>query len=103
MELSADGRTFKDVSSFSKFVNVPELIALYAEIADTKTADMLNLPRPDVVRRDGKPGFEIVEAEPSAQEEAGIQALVAEAERWIWRATLLPKDMSKVLRARAAI
>jgi hypothetical protein len=70
MELSADGRTFKEVSSFSKFVNIPELIALYSEVADTKTADMLNLPRPEVKTRSGAPGIEIVEATPSAQEEA---------------------------------
>ena len=80
MELSADGRTFKEVSSFSKFVNVPELISLYSEVADTKTADMLNLPRPEVKTRSGKPGIEIVEAEPSSQEEEHIQSLVKLAE-----------------------
>ena len=80
MELSADGRTFKEVSSFSKFVNVPELISLYSEVADTKTADMLNLPRPEVKTRRGAPGIEIVEATPSAAEEAHIQKLVELAE-----------------------
>ena len=80
MELSADGRTFKEVSSFSKFVNVPELISLYSEIADTKTADMLNLPRPEVKTRSGAPGINIVEAEPSAQEEEHINKLVKLAE-----------------------
>lgn len=79
-ELSPDGRTFKDVSSFSKFVNVPELVSLYAEVSDTKTADMLNLPRPEVRTRSGAPGIEIVEAEPSSQEEAHIQKLVELAE-----------------------
>jgi hypothetical protein len=80
MELSADGRTMKEVSSFSRFVNIPELIGLYSEIADTKTADMLNLPRPEVRTRSGAPGVEIVEAEPSSQEEAFIQDLVKLAE-----------------------
>jgi N12 class adenine-specific DNA methylase len=56
MELSADGRTMQEVSSFSRFVNIPELIGLYSEIADTKTADMLNLPRPEVRTRSGAPG-----------------------------------------------
>jgi N12 class adenine-specific DNA methylase len=79
-ELSADGRTFKDVSSFSKFVNVPELISLYSEIADTRTADMLNLPRPEVKTESGAPGVEIVQAEPSEQEEAYINELVKLAE-----------------------
>src|SRR5262249_49793710 len=80
MELSADGRTFKEVSSFSKFVNIPELINIYGEIADTKTADMLNLKRPEVKTRSGAPGIEIVEATPSEAEEAHIQKLVKLAE-----------------------
>jgi N12 class adenine-specific DNA methylase len=80
MELSADGRTFKEVSSFSKFVNVPELISLYSEIADTKTADMLKLPRPEVRTKAGGPGIEIVQATPSEEEELHIQKLVELAE-----------------------
>lgn len=80
MELSPDGRTFKEKSSFSKFVNIPELVALYAEVADTKTADMLNLPRPEVKTRSGAPGIEIVEATPSSQEEEHIESLVRLAE-----------------------
>jgi N12 class adenine-specific DNA methylase len=80
MELSADGRAFKEKASFSKFVNIPELIALYSEVADTKTADMLNLPRPEVKTRSGAPGIEIVEATPSSQEEEHINSLVALAE-----------------------
>jgi len=80
MELSADGRTLKEVSSFSRFVNVPELVSLYSEIADTKTADMLNLPRPQVVAPDGKPGIEIVKVSPSEAEERYIEGLVKLAE-----------------------
>lgn len=80
MELSPDGRTLKEVSSFSRFVNVPELISLYSEIADTKTADMLNLPRPKVVAPDGKEGIEIVKVPPSEAEEKYIENLVKLAE-----------------------
>lgn len=80
MVLSADGRTFKEEASFSRFVNVPELVSLYSEIADTKTADMLNLPRPEVKTRSGAPGIEIVEAEPSSAEEEHIESLVKLAE-----------------------
>jgi N12 class adenine-specific DNA methylase len=80
MELSADGRTFREVKSFSKFVNVPELISLYSEISDTKTADMLNLERPEVRTRSGAPGIEIVEATPSEAEERHIESLVRLAE-----------------------
>lgn len=77
MELSPDGRTFRETSSFSRFRNLPELVALYSKMADTKTADMLNLPRPKL--KDGKPI--IVEAEPSAAEEVYIQGLVTRAEQ----------------------
>jgi N12 class adenine-specific DNA methylase len=45
-ELKADGRTFADVSRFAHFVNVPELIDLYSQIADTKTASDRWLPPP---------------------------------------------------------
>jgi N12 class adenine-specific DNA methylase len=76
MELSADGRTFRETSSFSRFRNLPELVALYSKMADTKTADMLNLPRPKL--KGGKPI--IVEAEPNAAEENYILSLVQRAE-----------------------
>ncbi len=76
MELSPDGRTFRETSSFSRFRNLPELVALYSKMADTKTADMLNLPRPKL--KGGKPI--IVEAEPSLREEDYIASLVARAE-----------------------
>lgn len=36
----------KDVASFSKFINVPELSAIYSRVADSVTALDLNLPRP---------------------------------------------------------
>ena len=77
MELSPDGRTFRETSSFSRFINMPELIALYSRIGDTKTADMLNLPRPKL--KDGK--VTIVEAEPSPYEERVMAGLVARAEQ----------------------
>lgn len=32
---------------FSKFFNLPELINMFKEVADIKTADMLNLPVPN--------------------------------------------------------
>lgn len=80
MELSADGRTFKEVASFSKFVNIPELISIYSQIADTQTADMLRLPRPEVKKPNGSKGIEIIEAQASPMEEAYINDLVRRAE-----------------------
>lgn len=75
MELAADGRSFKETSSFSNFVNVDELLSLFTDVADIKTASMLNLPRPAL--DGGKPI--IVESEPSELEELYIQHLVDRA------------------------
>ena len=75
-ELSSDARTLKDVSSFSRFVNIPELINLWSQVADSKTADMLNLPRPKVVNEEGKPGINVVTAKASPLEQAYMDHLV---------------------------
>ncbi len=80
-ELSADGRTTKTVTSFSRFVNIPELVAMYAEIADTQTADMLNLPRPELGRNArGERGIIAVKSTPSPQEESLIDSFVVRAQ-----------------------
>ena len=76
VELAPNGRDFRTVRSFSRFVNIPELIALYSRVADTQTADMLNLPRPKL--RGG--GIQVVEAGLSDVEAAIMESLVARAE-----------------------
>lgn len=76
MQLSADGRTLKEKTSFSRFNNVPELVTLYSQIADTQTAETLNLQRPEI--KGGK-GI-VVESEPSPREEEYIRTLIARAE-----------------------
>jgi N12 class adenine-specific DNA methylase len=79
--LSADGRTMKTETSFSKFVNIPELVSMYAEIADTQTADMLKLPRPELAMNErGERGIIAVKAQPSAEEDALIQSFVVRAQ-----------------------
>lgn len=45
-ELSATGKGFVPRTRFSKFYNLPELMTLFKDVADIKTADELNLPRP---------------------------------------------------------
>lgn len=47
-ELKPEGTEFQQKTRFSNFHNVPELMALFKEVADVKTADMLNLPVPNV-------------------------------------------------------
>ena len=52
MELSPEGTGYRSKTRFSKFHNLPELMSLFKEVADIQTADMLNLPTPQVVRHD---------------------------------------------------
>lgn len=82
MELAPNGRTLQPTSAFSKFTNVPELVAIYSQVADTQTADMLKLPRPELkVQPDGKRGITVVEASMAAQEEAYTLSLIARSEK----------------------
>ncbi len=48
MELAPEGTGYRMKTRFSKFYNLPELISMFKEFADIKTADMLNLDVPDV-------------------------------------------------------
>lgn len=52
MELSPEGTSYRSKTRFSKFHNLPELMALFKEVADIQTADTLNLPTPEVIRHD---------------------------------------------------
>src|SRR6267154_5679157 len=44
MELSPDGAGYRLQSRFARFVNVPELMQQFRQVADVQTADMLKLP-----------------------------------------------------------
>ena len=46
MELSPDGSGYRLQSRFARFVNVPELMQQFRQVADVQTADMLKLPVP---------------------------------------------------------
>lgn len=47
IELAPEGTGYRAKTRFAKFFNLPELINLFKEAADIKTADMLNLPVPE--------------------------------------------------------
>jgi len=47
IELSPEGKGFRSKTRFAKFHNLPELMSMFKEIADIKTADMLKLPVPE--------------------------------------------------------
>ncbi len=48
MEISPDGASLRPRSRFAKFVNLPELIQMFRAFSDVQTADMLDLPRPEL-------------------------------------------------------
>ena len=47
VELSPEGKGFRTKTRFAKFYNLPELMSMFKEIADIKTADQLNLDVPE--------------------------------------------------------
>ena len=48
VELTPEGTGYRAKTRFAKFNNLPELMAMFKQVADIKTADMLNLPVPEV-------------------------------------------------------
>jgi len=46
MELAPDGAGYRLNTRFARFINVPELMQMFRQMADVQTAAMLNLPRP---------------------------------------------------------
>ena len=77
MEISPDGASLRPRSRFARFTNLPELQQMFRAFADVRTADMLDLPRPEL--EGGKPA---VVACPMSEEQAALQqALVARYDR----------------------
>ena len=48
LELAPEGTGYRARTRFAKFFNLPELMNIFKEVADIKTADQLNLPTPEV-------------------------------------------------------
>ena len=48
LELAPEGTGYRARTRFSKFFNLPELMNMFKEVADIKTADQLHLPTPEV-------------------------------------------------------
>jgi len=73
LELSPSGTGFRMKSRFAKFNNVPELLRLWHQVADVKTAEDLHLPTPDL--EGGAPQTVVV---PPSQELVDFMAQLAE-------------------------
>jgi len=72
LELSPSGTGFRMKARFAKFNNVPELLRLWHQVADVKTAEDLHMPTPDLVG--GQPETVVV---PPSQELVDFMALLA--------------------------
>lgn len=46
LEIAPDGSGYRMNTRFARFINVPELMTIFGEVADIQTAEMLNLPIP---------------------------------------------------------
>jgi len=46
--MAPEGTGYRARTRFAKFFNLPELMNMFKETADIKTADQLNLPTPEV-------------------------------------------------------
>lgn len=77
LELKPAGNGYRPKKRFSKFVNLPELMQMYKEFADIRTADMLNLPVPEI--EGGKP--QTVVSKPNEFQKADLQILAERSER----------------------
>jgi N12 class adenine-specific DNA methylase/GGDEF domain-containing protein len=77
IELAPDGSGYRSHTRFAKFVNLPELMTAFRQVADVQTAEMLNLPRPKI--KGGKPGVAAAPGSPLLK--AFVQTLVARAAR----------------------
>ncbi len=77
LELKPAGDGFRTKKRFAKFNNLPELMQMYREFADIKTADMLKLPVPNIIG--GKP--QTIVAKPDEFQKAYIQELAERTER----------------------
>ena len=68
LELAPEGTGYRARTRFSKFFNLPELMNLFKEMADIKTADQLNLPTPEVE-------YHNIVAQPTEHQKEMVQAL----------------------------
>lgn len=68
MELAPEGTGYRARTRFSRFHNLPELMCMFSEVADIKTADTLDLVRPTA-------HFETVVVKPSELQQEMVQAL----------------------------
>ena len=73
-ELKPEGTGYRTKTRFAKFYNLPELMAMFKQVADIKTADTLNLPTPT-------PHYHNVAVKPSKMQKTMVADLAERAEK----------------------
>lgn len=74
IELAPEGTGYRARTRFAHFFNLPELMSMFKETADIKTADQLNLPTPKAI-------YHVEKAEPSEHQKAMVQDLSERASK----------------------
>ncbi len=74
VELTPEGTGYRAKTRFARFYNLPELMAMFKEVADIKTADMLDLPVP-------KANFHNISVKPSEIQKQMVAELAERAEK----------------------
>lgn len=74
IELTPEGTGYRAKTRFAKFYNLPELMAMFKEVADIKTADMLDLPVPQA-------HYHNVAVKPSEMQKEMVASLAERAEK----------------------
>ena len=74
IELAPEGTGYRAKTRFARFYNLPELMNMFREVADIKTADMLNLPVP-------KANYHNVAVRPSEFQRDMVADLATRAEK----------------------
>ena len=74
VELTPEGTGYRAKTRFAKFYNLPELMAMFKEGADIKTADMLNLPVPEAK-------YHNIAVKPSEMQKEMVASLAERAEQ----------------------
>ncbi|WP_371821676.1 helicase-related protein [Gemella sp. zg-1178] len=74
IELAPEGDKYRIKTRFSKFYNLPELMSMFKDVADIKTADMLNLPTPTA-------HYETIVTKPTEEQKEILKSLSERADK----------------------
>ena len=74
LELAPEGTGYRARTRFARFFNLPELMAIFKEVADIKTADQLGLPVPEAE-------YHTVVCKPTEHQKALVKELSKRAEK----------------------